>query len=116
MGATPGLSPGDALHTALDVLLRVDRGMASDRALDRGLRASQRNQRDRARATELVYGVLRRRLSLDRRIAPHSRRPLAELDAAVLEALRLGTYQLTHLDRVPPHAAVDATVADRGTS
>ena len=110
MGAKPGLSPGDARHTALDVLLRVDRGMASDRALDRGLQASRLNQRDRALATELVYGVLRRRLSLDRRIAPHSRRPLAELDAPVLEALRLGAYQLTHLDRVPPHAAVDATV------
>jgi len=110
VGATSGLSPGDARHTALEVLLRVDHGAASDRALDRGLRASQLNQRDRALATELVYGVLRRRLSLDRRIAPHSRRPLAELDAAVLEALRLGTYQLTHLDRVPPHAAVDATV------
>ncbi len=110
MGAKSGLSPGDARQTALDVLLRVDRGTASDRALDRALRASALGRRDRALATELVYGVLRRRLSLDRRIAPHSRRPLAQLDVPVLEALRLGAYQLAHLDRVPPYAAVDATV------
>lgn len=110
MGAQSGLSPGDPRQTALDVLLHVDRGAASDRALDRALRASRLDQRDRALATELVYGVLRRRLSLDRRIASHSRRPLAELDTPVLEALRLGAYQLAHLDRVPPHAAVDATV------
>ncbi len=110
MGAGFGVSPDDVRQTALDVLLRVDRGTASDRALDRALRASRLDQRDRALTTELVYGVLRRRLSLDRRIASHSKRPLTQLDAPVLQALRLGAYQLGHLDRVPPHAAVDASV------
>ena len=104
------LSSSDARQTALGVLLRVERGMPSDRVLDRALRASGLDRRERGLATELVYGVLRRRLSLDQRIAAHSKRPLVQLDAPVLEALRLGTYQIAYLDRVPSHAAVDATV------
>ena len=92
MGPGISLSSGDARHTALDVLLRVERGMPSDRALDRALRTSGLDRRERGLATELVYGVLRRRFSLDQRIAVHSKRPLVQLDAPVLEALRLGTY------------------------
>ena len=84
--------------------------MPSDRALDRALRTSGLDRRERGLATELVYGVLRRRFSLDQRIAVHSKRPLVQLDAPVLEALRLGTYQVAYLDRIPSHAAVDATV------
>ena len=110
MGTGIGLSPGNARQTALQVLLSVGQGRASDRALDRALRVGRLEQRERALATELVYGVLRRRRSLDRAIAPHSKRPLDSLDAPVLEALRLGAYQLQYLDRVPAHAAVDATV------
>ena len=34
----------------------------------------------------------------------------AKLDAPVLAALRLGVFQLTFLDRVPPHAAVGESV------
>ena len=94
------LSPSDARQTALDVLLRVERGMPSDRALDRALRARELDRRERGLATELVYGVLRRRLSLDQRIAAHSKRPLIQLDAPVLEALRLGTYQLAYLSLI----------------
>jgi len=103
--STPG-----ARHVALDVLVSVAAGGASDRALDRALRRDKLAPRDRALATELVYGVLRRRQSIDRSLQRHSKRPLAKLDVAVLEALRLGAYQIDHLDRVPPHAAVGATV------
>lgn len=100
----------DARRVALDVLLRVDEGTPSDRALDRALRRAGLEAADRALATELVYGVLRRRASLDGMLAQHSRRPIDTLDVGVLAALRLGAYQLRHLDRVPAHAAVDATV------
>ena len=104
------MSAADARQVALAVLIQVDEGAASDRALDRALRREQLPARERGLATELVYGVLRRRQSIDRRLASHSRRPLEQLDVAVLEALRLGVYQLDFLDRVPAHAAVGATV------
>ena len=95
---------------ALEVLLRVDEGAPSDRALDRALRRSRLDERDRRFATELVYGSLRRQATLDRLLAPHTRRPLDRLDPAVRIALRLAVYQCRFLDSVPDHAAVDAAV------
>lgn len=101
---------GNPRALALEALVRVERGGRSDRVLDELLRATEMDPRDRRLATELVYGVLRRRSSLDRCLRPSCSRPLAEVEPAVRAALRLGVYQLGYLDRVPAHAAVDATV------
>lgn len=60
--------------------------------------------------TEITYGVLRWRNTLDFVIARHSRRPLHKLDAVPLTALRIGLYQLRYLSRVPERAAVDEAV------
>ncbi len=97
---------------AFDVLRSVEtRGGFADRILDGRLRRAGRlDERDRALATEIVYGVLRRRGTLDRAIERHSRRPLGRLDAEVLEILRIGAYQILFLDRVPDHAAVHSAV------
>jgi len=65
--------------------------------------------RDAAFATELTYGTLRLRGTLDVIVVAASSRPLAEIDPRVLEMLRMGAYQLLYT-RVPAHAAVDATV------
>ena len=55
-------------------------------------------------------GVLRWRSRLDEVISASSSRPLAKLDPEVLNALRLGAYQLRYLDRVPAHAAINDSV------
>jgi 16S rRNA (cytosine967-C5)-methyltransferase len=55
-------------------------------------------------------GVLRWRGLLDDRIAERSSQPLAKLDVEVLTALRLGTYQILFLDRIPRHAAINESV------
>ncbi len=65
---------------------------------------------DRGLATELVYGVLRRRGLLDRALRKISGRRLKDIDPKLHDVLRLGAYQLMYLDRVPDHAAVDAAV------
>lgn len=64
---------------------------------------------DRGLCTELVYGVLRRRRPLDRWLEASCRQGLFDLDEAALAILRLGAVQLADM-RVPPHAAVHATV------
>lgn len=64
---------------------------------------------DRGLCTGLVYGVLRRRRSLDRWLETSCRQGLYELEEASLAILRLGALQLADL-RIPPHAAVHATV------
>jgi len=65
---------------------------------------------DRALCHELVLGVLRRQLWLDRLIEYYANRKVGELDVAVCVVLRLGLYQLRFLSRVPPSAAVNESV------
>jgi 16S rRNA (cytosine967-C5)-methyltransferase len=67
------------------------------------------DERERAFLHELVLGTLRRRGWLDHVLAGLSSRPLDRLTPGVLDALRLGAYQLLYL-RVPPHAAVSESV------
>jgi 16S rRNA (cytosine967-C5)-methyltransferase len=74
--------------------------------LDVALRHSALAPVDRGFATELVYGVLRRRATLDALLAPFlSRRPTT----TVYNLLRLGTYQLALLGS-PAYAVIDTAV------
>jgi len=66
---------------------------------------------DRALCHELVLGVLRRQLFLDRIAEYFSKRPVDSLDPPVRIALRLGLYQLRFLTRVPASAAVNESVS-----
>ncbi len=65
---------------------------------------------DAALATELTYGTLRRQGTYDAIIAVAAERPIAAIDPAVLDALRLGVHQLLST-RVASHAAVDEAVS-----
>jgi 16S rRNA (cytosine967-C5)-methyltransferase len=65
---------------------------------------------DRALCYELVLGVLRRQLWLDKLIEHYAGREAASLDAPVRRALRLGLYQLRFLTRIPASAAVNESV------
>ncbi|HEB12670.1 MAG TPA: 16S rRNA (cytosine(967)-C(5))-methyltransferase RsmB, partial [Actinobacteria bacterium] len=78
--------------------------------LPKALADSNLDQREKALATELVYGVLRSRLSLDWLIREFSSKKTKNPDPDIQNILRLGLYQLLYLDRVPDHAAVDTTV------
>lgn len=75
------------------------------------LSASPLTENDRALYTALVYGVIERAITLDHIITQYSARPLDTIDPETRCALRLGLYQLTFMDRIPPHAAVSETVA-----
>jgi 16S rRNA (cytosine967-C5)-methyltransferase len=94
---------------AYRVLRRVfEQGAYADRAL--AAEASELSERDRALATQIAYGTVQRRLTLDHLAAPLLRRPLESLEPAVLAALRMGLFQLLILTAVAPHAAVHETV------
>lgn len=73
-------------------------------------RQAQLKPLDRALCHELVMGVLRRQLFLDRLTEYYATRKVAELDPAVRIVLRLGLYQLRFLSRVPASAAVNESV------
>lgn len=103
---------------ALEVLRRVaTQGAFAGLALRNTLGGA--DPRDVGLATELVYGVLRRRAQLDRALSKLGRR-LKDIDPKLHDVLRVGAYQLMFLERVPDHAAVSAAVdqarARRGES
>ena len=103
--------PQTARSLALTTLLAVGRGQYGNIALDTALSRHPLPDADRHLYTALVYGVLERQVTLDYLISRFSDRAPDALDEAVLCALRMGLYQLTYLDRVPDHAALDETVS-----
>lgn len=98
-----------ARRAAYEILRRVEDTEAYSSALlaatDDALHA-----KDRALCHELVLGVLRRRLWLDRCIEHFGARQAGKLDGPVVLALRLGLYQIRFLTRVPASAAVNEAV------
>lgn len=66
---------------------------------------------DRALCHELVLGVLRWQLRLDKLVQHYAERSVETLDVAVRIALRLGLYQLRYLARIPVSAAVNESVS-----
>ncbi len=65
--------------------------------------------RERPLANALVYGVIRWKKQLDW-VLKHFVNPCFQLDVRHRSILRLGTFQLLHLDGIPPHAAIYETV------
>ncbi len=100
-----------ARDIAARVVERVLRDAAfASAALDAELaRAEELSARDRALATELVYGSLRTRAALEARIAKLAKK-LDPKDYVLKSQLLLAGYQLLLLDRVPAHAVVDHAV------
>lgn len=95
---------------AARVLLAVDEGRTTLAAELERHRAGLDEDRDRALMFELAAGTLRWRNELDALLAACADRPINDLDEPVRVALRLGAYQLAHLDRIPIHAVVNESV------
>ncbi|MCC7125988.1 MAG: 16S rRNA (cytosine(967)-C(5))-methyltransferase RsmB [Acidobacteria bacterium] len=99
-----------ARRAAFEALLAHHRGTDLPAALAAAHRAVN-DPRDHDLLTELVTGTVRMQRALDYQLTSRSARPLAALDPPVLIGLRLGAFQLLHLDRVPASAVVNDAVA-----
>lgn len=64
---------------------------------------------DRRLAREIVAGVIRRKATLDALISANVRRPRENTEESLWLLLRMGTYELAFLDRIPAHASVNET-------
>ena len=102
------VSPARA--AAFELLERVGAGTAHSDDLLHGPRLAGLSQPDKDLTTTLVLGVLRWQIALDARLRPLLSRPDADLSVPVALALRLGAFQLLHLERIPPHAALNESV------
>lgn len=96
---------------AADVLVRVEKdGAFASAALETALtRSTQLAPRDRALATEMVYGTLRVRTWLVARLQRHARKPIEKIDPRILTELLVAAYQIFFL-RIPAFAAVNEAV------
>jgi 16S rRNA (cytosine967-C5)-methyltransferase len=99
-----------ARAAAFEILLKVATTDAHSDDLLRSREVDALSVQDRALTTTLVLGTLRWQLRLDARIRALLARPGARLAPTVETALRLGAFQLLHLDRIPAHAAIGESV------
>lgn len=100
-----------AREVALNCLIAGEKqGAWSDGYLRNSIRRAELNSRDAALATKLTFGVLQNRILLDWHLSRLSSTPVDKMEPAVRDNLRLGLYQMSMLDRIPPHAAVNEAV------
>ena len=99
------ISPARA--AAFDVLSRIESDGAFSSVL-LPIYEERLSTVDRGLCHELVMGVLRKQLFLDRVIEHFSAGK--KLDAAVRIAIRLGAYQLVFLDKIPAYSALNESV------
>jgi len=98
-----------ARKAAFSILKTMEKHGHSDTLL-RGRNVEILSEPDKRLTTALVLGVLRWQIELDLRLRPLLKHPNAKLDAEVLVALRIGAFQILHMDRVPARAAIDESV------
>ena len=95
---------------AAQILLALEGGRTTlATEVERG-RQGLADPRDRALLLTLASGAVRWRQQLDALIAGASRRSVRRIDPSALAVLRIGVYQLRHLERVPTHAIVHESV------
>lgn len=100
-----------AREVALDILIAVEEHRAySNLLLNDALKKANLSPRDRGLLTELVYGTIQRRNTLDWILNGLVKKGVPSLEMWVRQLLRMGVYQLRYLDRIPPRAAVHETV------
>ncbi|WP_100399390.1 16S rRNA (cytosine(967)-C(5))-methyltransferase RsmB [Bacillus sp. FJAT-44742] len=98
-------------EVALDLLMRIEKeGAYSNLALNQALKEKSVPGKDTALLTELVYGTLKRRATLDFYLSPFIKKGTNSLDLWVLSLLRLSLYQMVYLERIPERAIIHEAV------
>jgi 16S rRNA (cytosine967-C5)-methyltransferase len=101
----------NARRAALLTLMTWESGDRKvDAVFERHLSDGVLDDRETALAQNLVYGVLRWKGRIDWVLDQYVKGGLRSLPVPIRNALRLGLYQIDHLDRIPPRAAVNESV------
>lgn len=101
----------NARDTALEVLLQINNANAwSDGSLKRTIAKNGLDGREAALATRLAYGVIQNQALLDYYIGVWCSQRPNHLEPLILNALRIGGYQILFMDKIPHSAAVNEAV------
>ncbi|NLI57905.1 MAG: 16S rRNA (cytosine(967)-C(5))-methyltransferase RsmB [Clostridium sp.] len=96
---------------AVKILYDIDKnGAYSNISLGKHLDSRNFKDIDRAFITELVYGILKWKLTIDYIISRFSRVKLKKISPWILNILRIGVYQIIFTDKVPVSAACNESV------
>lgn len=91
-------------YLAMSILERTDKtGSYSNLLINEAIQKNKLSAADARLLTELVYGVLQRKLTLDFYLSPFLNED-KKIDAWVRNLLRLSIYQMIYLDKIPVHA------------
>ncbi len=82
----------------------------TDIALDRVLKNNSLSRSDRALVSELVYGIVRRKRTLDSIINQFASKKASQQPLKLRIILQLGLYQIRYLNKIPASAAVNTSV------
>jgi 16S rRNA (cytosine967-C5)-methyltransferase len=98
-------------ETALKILYEIETNDAyANIALKKYLKHTDYKVVDRGLITELVYGVIKFKLTIDYIIGQFSAIKLNKISPWILNILRIGIYQIVYLDKVPDSAACNESV------
>ena len=96
---------------ALNILYKVEFGEGyANIEIDKEFNKSDLIDLDKALASEIVYGVLTWKITIDEIIKMHSSIKMQKISPWILNILRIGIYQIVFLDRIPESAAVNESV------
>lgn len=99
---------GNVRDAALTILLAVDKNQAySNLLLHQTIEKYKLDVKDRGLLTEITYGTLQHKITLDYYLEPFIR---GKVDLWVRWLLRMSLYQMNYLSRIPAHAAVNEAV------
>ena len=97
---------------AVKILDRVlNEGAYSNIILSKELNEAELSDKDKALLTEIVYGVLRRRKTLDI-IISNFVKDIKLMNKDTLNILRVAIYQMNFLDKIPSYAACNEAVEE----
>ncbi len=102
----------NARQVAFEALLKVHKdGAYSNLVVDSLLKEHpELDERDKAFVCNIVYGTLDRLILIDYNLGLYLNQPVRKLRPELHTILRMGTYQLLFMDKVPSRAAVNESV------
>jgi 16S rRNA (cytosine967-C5)-methyltransferase len=93
-------------EAALEILEAIDKNQAySNLLLNKTIEKNQIERRDVGLLTELIYGTLQRKMTLDYFLEPFLKNS-KKIEGWVVNLLRLTLFQMIYLDKIPDRAAI----------
>lgn len=97
-------------YLALDLIIRIEKeGSFSHLLISQAIQREKLGLQDERLLTEIVYGTIERKLTLDYYLKPFIRSPKKVADW-VMNLLRMSVFQLEFLDKVPEYAVIHEAV------